>query len=109
MTIKWTEEALHHLDRIHARYSLIDRRLAARMFRDIRQAVQRLGRFPASGRKGQIAGTLELVVANWPYLVVYRIAEDEVQILRVLHTATDWCNSTLEVDRIATDGGDDDA
>jgi plasmid stabilization system protein ParE len=60
------------------------------MFQAIRQTVRRLGRFPLSGRRGEIAGTLELVVPNWPYLIVYSVVNEDVQILRVFHTATDW-------------------
>jgi addiction module RelE/StbE family toxin len=105
--IKWTDEAIKQLDAVHARYALIDGRLAARMFRELRQSVARLRQFPASGRRGQIAGTLEVVVANPPYLVVYRIEGEEVQILRVFHSASDWWHAaaTLESDGESNAGG----
>lgn len=53
-------------------------------------SVRRLARFPASGRPGSWPGTREVVVGDLPFLVVYRLEAEEVQILRVLHTATDW-------------------
>jgi toxin ParE1/3/4 len=53
----------------------------------IRSAVSPLGRFPASARPGQVAGTRELGVPELPYLVVYRVNGEDVDILRVFHTA----------------------
>jgi plasmid stabilization system protein ParE len=56
----------------------------------IRTATTRLQEFPASGRNGTVSGTREIVIPNLPYLVVYRVAGGEVQIIRVFHTATEW-------------------
>src|SRR5882724_7221473 len=52
--IKWTDNAHVLLDGVHAFYAEIDRRLAAKMFRAIKQSVRRLTRFPASGRIGKV-------------------------------------------------------
>jgi toxin ParE1/3/4 len=49
-----------------------------------------LSRFPEIGRPGRIAGTRELVVQRTPYLVAYRIQDDGLRILRVLHGAQRW-------------------
>jgi toxin ParE1/3/4 len=56
----------------------------------IRRAVLRLAEFPQAGRVGQVVGTRELIVSNLPYLVVYRVTESEVQILRVWHERQDF-------------------
>ena len=58
----------------------------------IREAAHQLSQFPDSGRPGKVAGTRELVLPQWPYIVVYRVMSDEVQILRAFHAATDWWN-----------------
>jgi toxin ParE1/3/4 len=42
------------------------------------------------GRPGRVSGTRELVVTGTPYIVVYRIAQSYVIILRVLHGAQRW-------------------
>ncbi len=34
-------------------------------------------------------GTRELIVTNLPYIVLYRVSGDAVEILRVFHTAQD--------------------
>lgn len=49
----------------------------------------RLLDFPESGRIGQVPGTRELVVTNLPYIVVYRVNGDTVEILRVMHMSMD--------------------
>jgi len=43
---------------------------------------------PNRGRLGRIAGTRELVQA--PYVIIYRVIEEAVEILRVYHAAQDW-------------------
>lgn len=90
MKIRWTENARLGLDRVHAFYAEFDRRLAARMFRSIKESTRRLARFPASGRIGEVAGTRELVVPHLPFVVVYRLEDNEIQVLRVFHDSQDW-------------------
>ena len=46
--------------------------------------------FPESGRPGRVVGTRELVITNLPYIVVYRLEDRRVYILRVLHAAQRW-------------------
>ncbi|HEY4311061.1 MAG TPA: type II toxin-antitoxin system RelE/ParE family toxin [Pirellulales bacterium] len=53
--------------------------------RRIDVAVQRLEAFPHSGRIGTVPITRELVIPGLPFIVVYRVTDAEVQILRVFH------------------------
>ena len=39
------------------------------------------------GRQGRIDNTRELVIGNTPYIVIYRIKNDAIEILRILHSA----------------------
>lgn len=68
---------------------------AARVRRKIRTVVLRLGQFPQSGRVGQAPGTRELVVSGLSYVVVYRVGEDHIEILRVFHTSMNWTNEKI--------------
>jgi toxin ParE1/3/4 len=52
--------------------------------------VERLQEFPMIGRKGRVEGTRELVIAGTPYIVPYRVRDDVVQIITVLHNAQRW-------------------
>ena len=62
------------------------RQLVARIF----SAVGMLMRHPLAGREGRVKGTRELAVARTPYIIAYRIHQDEIQILAVLHGAQRW-------------------
>jgi toxin ParE1/3/4 len=57
----------------------------------IREAADRLTAHPHVGRPGRVAGTRELIVR--PYITAYRVGEEEIEILRVLHHARDWPKS----------------
>ena len=46
--------------------------------------------FPQRGRIGLAKDTRELVFAPWPYIAVYEIIEDQVQVLRIRHASQDW-------------------
>ncbi|WP_271068984.1 type II toxin-antitoxin system RelE/ParE family toxin [Caulobacter sp. NIBR1757] len=63
---------------------------AARILRAIYARTDRLAREPLLGRVGRMEGTRERVVPRTPYLIVYRIQGEQVEILRVLHGAQDW-------------------
>lgn len=62
----------------------------------IRHGVEALADYPNRGRPGRYEGTRELVIAGTPYVVVYRIREGSVRILRVLHGAQEWPLSSSE-------------
>jgi plasmid stabilization system protein ParE len=61
---------------------------ARKMGRKLRDACLSLADFPGRNRVGIVPGTRENV-AVWPYVIVYRVTETEVQILRVWHNAQD--------------------
>jgi len=50
----------------------------------------RLIDFPLSGREGSVPGTRELPIPGLPFILVYRVREASVEILRVLHGARQW-------------------
>jgi len=62
------------------------RKLALRIY----EAVGFLPRFPHLGRLGRKPGTRELVLSGSPFLVVYRLRKDVVEIARILHGAQKW-------------------
>ena len=63
---------------------------AGRVVTTIEQATQRLANFPLSGRRGAVETTRELVIPRLPYIVVYRLADDRVEIIAVFHAARDF-------------------
>ena len=62
------------------------RRVALRIY----EGVASLTQFPHRGRPGRKSGTRELVFPGLPFLAVYRIGEDAIEINRILHGAQKW-------------------
>ena len=91
MRLRWTEPALYDFKTISHRIEQ-ERNLdtANRVCRSIYDALQALRRHPHSGRPGTKEGTRELVISKSPYLAVYRLTGDAVEVLRIYHGAQDW-------------------
>lgn len=47
-------------------------------------------KFPQRGRLGRKTKTRELAVTNLPYVAIYRIREQVVEIARIPHGAQNW-------------------
>jgi plasmid stabilization system protein ParE len=85
--LRWLTSGSETLRR-HIAFIAADNPAAAvKVRRRIRTTVLRLCQFPESGRTGHVSGTRELVVSGLPYIVVYRLRENTVEILRVVHTS----------------------
>lgn len=61
--------------------------LAASPVLRIYDASKSLKRLPERGRPGRLNGTRELVLAPLPYLILYSVRDDSVNVLRILHGA----------------------
>ncbi len=91
MRLRYTADALAHLQNIYDFLADRNQSAARRIAVDIRMAAERLVDFPRLGRKGDVPGTNEWVVRGSPYLIVYEIDEriDEIRVLAVFHGAQD--------------------
>jgi toxin ParE1/3/4 len=90
MRIRWLRTALRNLDQ-HADYIAKDDPIAARnAVQRIRAAVDQLADYPNMGRSGRVPLTRELIVGGTPWIIVYRVRADMVEIIRVLHGAQSW-------------------
>jgi toxin ParE1/3/4 len=88
--IRWTTDAANDLEQIF-RHIVKENPTAARdVVRAITDGVNKLKTFPKLGRSGQVEGTREMVFTSLPYIAVYRVKENAVEILRVYHAAQDW-------------------
>lgn len=90
MRVRWLRTALANLN-AEAEYIARDNpEAASRVVDAIVTAVERLAEFPAMGRAGRVPGTRELVVADTPYVIPYRVRAGSVEVLRVFHAARRW-------------------
>jgi toxin ParE1/3/4 len=85
------EAAYDDLDRIHAWIAKDRPRSADAVIDRILESAEGLGHFPYMGHAGSEPGTYEWVIPRLPYIVVYRIQEDEGLIFvdAVFHGAQD--------------------
>jgi len=91
--VRWTEPAAKALEDIQDQIAGDNRGAAFKVAQRIRVMTDFLGDHPKIGRIGRVAGTYELVIPGIPYIVPYRIQNQEVQILSVYHTSRKWPES----------------
>jgi toxin ParE1/3/4 len=87
MRLRYKARALKDVERIHGYISQFDPQAAKRVVARIEHSISRLAIWPHSGRTGTVAGTRILVVPGLPYVAIYRVRNDDVEIITVLHTA----------------------
>ena len=90
MHLRWTTPATQDLSNIIRRVQQDNPEAAAKVAAILFDGYGTLGQFPRRGRKGRIEGTRELVFPGLPYIVVYRIQDQDLEILRIYHGAQDW-------------------
>jgi addiction module RelE/StbE family toxin len=90
MRLRWTTPATQDLYNIVSHIQQNNSDAAGRVAQTLYDGCDKLGDFPRRGRKGRMEGTRELVFAGLPYIVVYRIQDQDLEILRIYHGAQDW-------------------
>lgn len=90
MILVWTEQALAQ------RFEQLDfiaqdsPAAAITMDERIEHSTAGLQDHPERGRPGRVAGTRELVIPRTPFIAVYRLRGERIEILRLLHGAQKW-------------------
>ncbi len=89
MLVRWTPPAADDLEQIHTYLSIHLPGFAAPTVRRIYDSARSLRTNPNRGRPGLRPGTRELVLSPLPYIVVYRVNPQAVEILHIHHAAQD--------------------
>ncbi len=87
MHIRWTPEAADDLDSICSHIAQDKPEAALNVGRSIYEGIARLTAFPNRGRQGLKQNTRELVFTPLPYIAVYRIKGQTIEILHLWHGA----------------------
>ncbi len=88
MPVVFSSEALADLAEIRTYIGNENPAAASRVAVQVIAACDRLEHLPERGRPGLVAGTRE-ITSIWPYVIVYRITSQSVEIVRVWHGAQD--------------------
>jgi toxin ParE1/3/4 len=89
MQVVYTRRALRDLAAIHTHIAADNPAAASRMAVELVAACDRLEQFPERGRTGRRRATHELTTV-WPYVIVYKITREGVDILAIWHGAQRW-------------------
>lgn len=87
MIIQWLDEAIDDLQSLRSYISEDSPSAANSTAKRIIKAINLLVNQPGIGRIGRVIDTRELVVSGLPYIIPYRVKNNIIEILRVLHGA----------------------
>jgi len=90
MRIRWFKDALLYLIELRKYIGNDNAHAAQDVAISILSHVEQLAEHPAMGRTGRVEGTRELVISGLPYIIPYRVKNNTIEILRVLHAARKW-------------------
>jgi len=90
MKLRYTPRAKLDLAEIHDYIAQENPQAARQVIFLIRKTAETLPQNPQIGRLGRVAGTHELMVGRFPFMLAYRIEAEEIQILAVVHTSRLW-------------------
>jgi toxin ParE1/3/4 len=90
MRIRWTVPAADDLLNIKNYLQQNYPQFAEPTVRTIYQRIRFLKISPNRGRPGHRSGTRELVLLPLPYVAVYAVKAEDVEILHIYHGAQDW-------------------
>jgi addiction module RelE/StbE family toxin len=90
MRIRWTVPAAEDLEGIKNYLDKHYPQFAEPTVRTINQRIRSLKTAPNRGRPGHRSGTRELPLSPLPYVVVYAVKPEAVEILHIYHGSQDW-------------------
>jgi toxin ParE1/3/4 len=90
MQIRWSIAAAQDLFRIVEFIHRENAAAAHRVAKTIYENIGLLSSFPYRGRQGRVEGTREFPVPSLPFIVVYRVILDAVEIAGIIHGAQRW-------------------
>ena len=90
MEVRWAPSAVKDLGRIFKRVQRDNATAAHNVVKAIYDGCVLLKDFPNRGRLGRMKGRRELPFSGLPYIAVYKVTDDAVEISRIWHGAQDW-------------------
>ncbi len=91
--LRWTLPAVEQLHEIFEYIADDNPEAALRTVERIRLSIRQVSRMPYAGRRGRVGGTREVIVPGTSYVVAYRVLDDAIHVLAVLHGARQWPES----------------
>ena len=90
LKLRWTRPALADVIEAQNYIARANPAAAEATAQRVWDAAGRLCDHPEVGQRGHVEGTREWAVSRTPYVIVYRVKNDAVEILRVWHGRRNW-------------------
>lgn len=87
MRIRWTPAAAADLQQISDYLKEHHPQYRKPTLSKLYETIKMLKNSPHRGRPGRVEGTREILFPPMPYVAVYRLREQDIEVLRVYHTA----------------------
>ncbi|MCL2146768.1 MAG: type II toxin-antitoxin system RelE/ParE family toxin [Synergistaceae bacterium] len=87
MQIRYTRLAVSDLSKAYDYIEADSPQNAREVIRRIGKSIETIATYPLLGKQGRVAKTREFFVTGTPYIIIYRVKEDVLQILSILHTS----------------------
>jgi addiction module RelE/StbE family toxin len=89
MRIRWTPPAVADLQSISDYLKVHHAYYPQPTMRKLYEGIRNLKNAPYIGRPGRVEGTRELLFPPMPYIAVYRVHEETIEVWRIYHTSQD--------------------
>ena len=87
MRIRWTTAAAADLEQINRYLQEHHPHYCQPTIRKLYESIRSLKESPHRGRPGREEGTRELLFSPLPYVAVYRVRNQSIEVLRIYHAA----------------------
>ncbi|SMN14457.1 Death on curing protein, Doc toxin [uncultured Candidatus Thioglobus sp.] len=87
MKVVWFAYAMLDLKLVKDCIAQDNSKAVQQMVESIKKSVFLLSQQPSSGRLGRVPNTRELIAHKTPFILPYRVRDNQIEILRVLHTS----------------------
>jgi plasmid stabilization system protein ParE len=91
MLVRWTQPAaddlLHICDYTAEHFGAAQARRVADAIYETAASLQEM---PNRGRKGRKRDTREMLISGLPFVIIYRVVPEAVEIARILHASQQW-------------------
>jgi toxin ParE1/3/4 len=88
--IVWTESARQDLRQVFEYIAGDSPKAASKLLSVIKERAALMQDNPHMGRLGRVDGTRELIITGTPYILPYRVKDNQIQILAVFHSSRQW-------------------
>lgn len=90
MKIVWSRRAIRHLAQLRRHIEKDAEQNVALVADRIVTAVAHLQSHPEMGRPGRVVGTRELIASGTPYVIPYRVRNEQLELIAVFHGRRKW-------------------